>query len=62
MFEVMCDNKKSYNIEHTGKTLVLVRCDRLDAVDNERGRVLAEKISVFLNSLPQDELKEILPK
>lgn len=68
-FEVYCDNKKSYNIVaiheqgrllRSGKPCILVRCDRTDPVENQRGLALANKITSFLNTLPHDEAVSLL--
>lgn len=68
-FEILCDNKSSYQIAVNdgsvyrpkyGKPVVLVRCDRTDTEDNERGLKLAQKITDLLNSLPEQEQKALL--
>jgi hypothetical protein len=68
-FDVLCDNKASYQIcarggtyrrPVYGKPVLLVRCDRLDNEDNERGRKLAEMINDRLNQLSLAEQKEML--
>ena len=68
MFEVLCDNKGSYQIawgtgEHRevfGKPAVLVRCDRTDTEDNERGLALANRVKDFLNTLTIEEVQQLL--
>ncbi len=63
-FEVSCDNKASYNIvvkeSHKlgRKAVILVKCDRIDPTDNERGFQLANQICAFLNSLPEKERRQ----
>jgi len=68
-FDVLCDNKGSFQIAlvndrfvrpEFGKSAVLIRCDRLDLEDNERGLRLANKICDFLNTLPAEEQKSLL--
>lgn len=68
-FEILCDNKNSYpivlqrkfkNIHKCGKPVVLIRCDRMNIRDNERGLKLANKIRDFLSSLPDNELESLL--
>jgi hypothetical protein len=67
-FSVVCDNLKSYPIvlqtsgssPNYGKPVVLVRCDRLNSADNDRGLALANKITDYLNSLPMQELDALL--
>lgn len=68
-FEVLCDNKGSYQIALSndaayqpeyGKAAVLVRCDRTDNEDNERGLQLATKIADFLNTLPEQEREDLV--
>lgn len=68
-FFVNTDNKASFQIclydEHRhgskpGKPVVLVRCDRLDTEDNERGLKLAQRIVDNLNTLTQEEIKALV--
>lgn len=70
-FEVFCDNKKSFSIslvdadrvsgpKRPGKPAVLVRCDREDYEDNDRGLQLANKVKDFLNTLPQEEIRRLV--
>jgi hypothetical protein len=68
-FFVNTDNKASFQIclsdvnrprSKPGKAVVLVRCDRLDTEDNERGLKLAQKIVDNLNTLTQDEIKALV--
>lgn len=60
-FDVAADNKASYNIvvkyahKLGKKAVLLVKCDRLDTQDNERGQKLANQICAFLNSLSETE-------
>ena len=69
-FEVFCDNNKtSYNIvpidekgafDKLGPSCVLIKCDRIDPVDNARGLELANKIADFLNTLSQAEVDRLV--
>ena len=68
-FCVLANNKKSYSIalnngaairEEFGDTAVLVRCDRTDQEDNDRGWSLANKICDFLNTLSETERTSLL--
>lgn len=62
-FEVLCDNGGSFKIafggrnsggkERYGAAVVMVRCNREDTKDNERGLKLAAMIAEFLNRDPQ---------
>lgn len=63
-FAILCDNRSSYpvvlgvNVRGSckyGKPVILVKCNRTDMNDNERGLALANKIKDFLNSLSGDE-------
>lgn len=68
-FEILCDNKSSFQIvavggsnfrPEYGKPAILVRCDRLDHEDNERGLKLANIILDQLNQLPIEEIRNLL--
>lgn len=61
-FLVTCENKGSYEIRMTmgrydrvlPKPVVLIRCDRINLADNERGLRLANIICDSLNQLDDD--------
>lgn len=68
-FEATTENKNSYAIRACvrrlrgfvyGKPVVLVRCDRTDMKDNERGAKLAEKLASYLSSLSDEEVLPLL--
>lgn len=69
-FDILCDNKSSYQIALVddryprsvkyGKPAILVRCDRTDTEDNERGLKLAQKVANFLNTLTPEEVYELV--
>ena len=72
-FHVLADNAKSYSIcpliggspqrqAKYGKPVVLVRCDRTNVADNDRGMKLASKIEAMLNAMPAAEQRALLPK
>jgi hypothetical protein len=54
---VYCDNKGSYRIvdETHKRTIALVKCDRLSAIDNERGLQIANAIELALNAAIPNE-------
>lgn len=69
-FDILCDNKASYqivlvddryrrNVKY-GKPAILVRCDRTDTEDNERGLKLAQKVANFLNTLTPEEVYQLV--
>ncbi len=69
LFDVLCDNAKSYQICARGGSIaypkyatpaVLVRCDRTDTEDNERGLKLANLIASRLNELTEEEARALL--
>jgi len=67
-FEITCEHKGSYAICYAtddpkpnfGKPAMLVRCDREDLDDNERGMKLSNRICEFLNNLPEEEVQTML--
>lgn len=69
-FCVSCDNKGSFGIclvdpsnlyGKLGKPALLVRADRLDQEDNDRGHKLAVKVADFLNAtLSQAEIRDLV--
>jgi hypothetical protein len=70
-FEVCFENKSSYAVQVAAphrrvggskhrRPVLLVRCDRLDPKDNERGLRLAERLAEFLGSLPGAEQKALV--
>jgi len=68
-FVVVCDNKASFQVSLVdansfravpGKPVLLIRTDRLDLEDNERGMKLANKLADFLNTLPQAEIRDLV--
>lgn len=69
LFEILCDNKGSFQIcavggSHFkpihGKPAVLVRCEREDQEDNDRGLKLANIIQNCLNNLTKEEAESLL--
>lgn len=69
LFEILCDNKGSYQIAAVGgsytrpeygKPVVLVKCDRDDSEDNNRGLALAKIINDRLNQLTKEEADSLL--
>jgi len=66
-FEAFCDNKSSYAIRlfepHTGgegAAVALIKCDRLDSKDNDRGVKLAQRVCDMLNALSGAEKEALL--
>jgi hypothetical protein len=64
-FDAFATNARSYavcvlNGNRQGKTVVLVRCDRSDLADNNRGAALASKIVEMLNALSEDEVVSLI--
>lgn len=53
--EVYCDNDKSYRIvDACERTIALVKCDRTDHDDNQRGFAIAIAIMAALNAAQEE--------
>ena len=69
LFSILCDNKSSFQIcaiggsnfkPEYGKPVVLIKCDREDREDNERGLKLANLINDKLNTLTKAQAEILL--
>ncbi len=69
LFDITCNNKGSYAICAAGRDglrtiygrpVVLIRCDREDPEDNQRGLALAQIVCDRLNQLTLEEAKALL--